>query len=462
MASTSQAAARSRAEALVVNLRARLGSHQLRDALSIFAPPLLALLGACYILARAAWISPTVALVSAFLTVGAAALAVTLGYRPRVPKLPQAAQLVDQRSGGKDHFLTLATVDPAHCSEPLLSRLRRDADDLSGRVELRRDFPYQVKPATFWSTGVSLILVLLLYFFLPTVGTRFYPPSASARLQELAEKMAQAPRLKELAEQLKTLAATLDDRKTPREEKQAAIEEVKQKIEQQQKKEPEEINRDLLSQAADELKGAEQQQSASGQEQQKNHSEGGGNLQSNLPKDSAGEAKQNQGSGGDGQGKLGTQQSKDMQQGKPAGENPKEPGQDKNQQQGAAQGNQPDPNRPGKDPNKDRAEKGQGGTKEGSGKNQASEEPPQSAPPAERFYRAGEGKEGLKGARYVTVQLPEDVVVESKGESKATKEATGNRARAQVPVSNTPLPAHLPNAPSEKQQMPIEYRGIIK
>jgi len=190
---------------------------------------------------------------------------------------------------------------------------------------------------------------------------------------------------------------------------------------------------------------------------------GGGNLQSNLPKEGQGEGKQSQGSGADGPGKLGGQLSQDMQQGKSAQGNPKEPGQDKNQQhQGDTKGNQPDPNRPGKEPNKDRADKGQGGSKDGSGKNQASEEPPQSAPPAERFYQAGEGKDGLKGARYVTVQLPEDVAAESKGESKATKEGTGNRGRSQVPVSNVPLPAHLPNAATEKQPMPLEYRGIIR
>jgi hypothetical protein len=31
-----------------------------------------------------------------------------------------------------------------------------------------------------------------------------------------------------------------------------------------------------------------------------------------------------------------------------------------------------------------------------------------------------------------------------------------------VPVSNVPLPPYVPNAPSEKQQVPIEYRGMIR
>ncbi len=463
MALSSHLEARTRPEAVVLRLRARLGDHSLWDALLIFVPPVLASLCAAYFLAQGVWVSPMIASAIAVIAIGLGSLAVTLRHRKRIPNLPQAAQLVDQRAGAKDHFLTLATIDPESCAEPLLSRLRQDAGDLVGRVELKRDFPYRVKTPMYWSAGSSLFAVLLLYFLLPPAGAMLHPVLASQRLRELAEKMAQAPRLKELAEQLKTLAAKLEDAKIHPEEKQAAVQELEQKTKELQKKEHESKNRDLLSQAADELKGAEQQQSASGQEQQKNQSQGGGNLQSNLPQEGQGEGKQSQGSGGDGQEKMSAQLSKDMGQGKSAGGNPKEPGQDKNQQhQGDAKGNQADPNRPGKEPNKDGGGKGQGGSKEGGGKNQASEEPPQGAPPAERFYQAGEGKDGLKGARYVTVQLPEEVAADGKGESKATKEGTGNRGRSQVPVSNVPLPAHVPNAATEKQQMPLEYRGIIR
>ena len=460
MESSSHSEARSRSEVLIHRLKARLAGHILWDALSIILPPLLAALCAAYLLVHGTWVSTTVAAAIALAGLGFAAVAVMLTYRPRVPQLPQAARLADQCAGAKDHFLTLATVDSAHCSKPLLSRLRREADDFVGRVELTRDFPYHVKSAAYWSTGASLILVALLYILLPPASALFHPLPATQRLREIAADMTHAPRLKALVEPLKTLAAKLEDESIPREEKQAAVEELKEKIAEQQKQESEKNNRDLLSQAADELKGVERQQSASGQEQQKNQTQSGGNLQSNLPKEGEGEAKQSQGGG---EGKTGTQLSRDMQQGKSGGETPKEPGQAPNQQQqGDAKGNQPDPNRPGKEPNKDRADKGPGGSKEGNAKNQASEEPPQSAPPAERFYRAGEGKEGLKGARYVTVQLPEEVAADAKGETKTTKQGTGSRARAQIPVSNMPLPAHVPNAPSEKQPMPIEYRGIIK
>ena len=102
-----------------------------------------------------------------------------------------------------------------------------------------------------------------------------------------------------------------------------------------------------------------------------------------------------------------------------------------------------------------------GGTQEKLGRSR-SEENPQAAPP-ERFYKEGEqGKEGVKGARYVTVQLPEELAADSKGEGTPSKPSKEPRAYPKIPVSNAPLPAHVPEAPMEKQQLPLEYRGIIR
>jgi len=52
--------------------------------------------------------------------------------------------------------------------------------------------------------------------------------------------------------------------------------------------------------------------------------------------------------------------------------------------------------------------------------------------------------------------------VDGKFESRPSKDSKSGRSRSQIPVSNVPLPAHLPNAASEKQQLPIEYRGMIR
>src|SRR5262245_27239863 len=463
MLSSSKSEERTRAETFVFSLRSRLRSHALWDALAIFGAPFLALLCAAYFLVQATWLSLTSASALVILALGSAAFAVILWYRLRTPKLPQTAGLLDQRAGAKDHFLTLATIDPAHCPAPMLSRLHRDAEGLINGVELARDFPYKVKTPSYWSVGGSLLTILLLYFLSSPPAATLQPLPSAPQLRQLADKMAQVPQLKGLAEQLKSLAAKLEDEKVTAPERHAAVQELKEKIQQQQKKDPEQSRRDLLSKAADELNRAEQQQVASGKEQQDKQSQDGGDVQSNRPKEGQGEGKQSQSGSNANQGKMGAQPNNDMQQGKSAQGNPKEPNQDRNQSpQDDTKGNQPDPNQPGKESKKDLADKGQGGTKEGAGKNQASDEPPQSTPPAERFYRAGEGKEGIKGARYVAVQLPEDIAADAKGESKTVREGKGNRSRVQVPVSNMPLPAHVPSAPSEKQQMPIEYRGLIK
>jgi hypothetical protein len=57
--------------------------------------------------------------------------------------------------------------------------------------------------------------------------------------------------------------------------------------------------------------------------------------------------------------------------------------------------------------------------------------------------------------------LPEELATEGKGGQKKDSKS-GKTATSQVPVSNVPLPKHVPDAPSEKQQMPLEYRGIIR
>ncbi|MSP39312.1 MAG: hypothetical protein EXR70_12550 [Deltaproteobacteria bacterium] len=451
------------AETLVGRLRARLGHHALWDTLLMSMPPILFLFSGAYAMTRAGWISSIVAIEITFLGLAFGAAVIAWHYRRSATTSAGAAQLLDERAGAKDHFLTLATIDRSAQAPSLIAQLTRQSAELGGGIELKRDFPYQPRPAAYRSVAGSVLAALLLFFLMPYADSLLHPPSSAQRLRELAAKMASAPGLKELSQQLKQLAAKLDDPKVAPDEKKQATEDLQKQIAEQQQKEQKKKNQEMLAQAQSELKDSQQQQSAGGQEQQKDQQSGGGNQQSNLPKEGQGEGKQSQGNGGEGKGESSAQASKDMQQGKQASGNPKEAGQEKNQMaQGDTKGNQPDPNQPGKEQNKNQSDKNPGDGKDSGGKNQSAEAPPQGAPPSDRFYKTGEGKDGLKGARYVTVQLPEDVAAESKGESAATKESKGGRARPQVPVSNAPLPAHVPNAPSEKQQMPIEYRGVIR
>jgi hypothetical protein len=153
-----------------------------------------------------------------------------------------------------------------------------------------------------------------------------------------------------------------------------------------------------------------------------------------------------------------------MQQGQASRGEPKEQRNEADQQkQGEGKPDQPDPSNSDREKNQELAGKIQGNREDKGGKSKASEEIPQSAPPAERFNRPGEqGKEGIKGARYVTVQLPEEAAAEAKGERGGTTDAKGNRVGQKLPASNVPLPAHLPDAPNEKQHVPLEYRGMIR
>ncbi len=454
---------RAGAESLVHRLVDRLSRHALWDVLLFFGPPAAAGVFIVALLLRTGWLTPTGALSAAGVVAALTTVAVLLRRRPLLPNVRGAAGLVDQRSGAKDHFLTLATIDPASQAAPFLARLRLQTEGFVHRVELARDFPYRFKSSAYWSLGVSLVVALLIYFLVPIPPAAPYRVSAQERVADVVQRMAAKPSLRALGQELKELAVKLDEPKAPPAEKQAAIEKMEQRIEEQQKKEQENESRNLLGEAASAISSLKkEQQAARGQGEQQQQK--GGGIQSNAPQDGEGENKQNQGSGdgtGESSAKLGREE---FDQGKSAKANPKEQGQEKNQTGDTKNNqNQPDPNQPTNDPTKEKAGKTPGGSKEGAGKQQASEEPPpQGGSPAERFYKPGEGKEGLAGKGYVTVQLPEETVADAKGESRTTKESKNARARSQVPVSNAPLPAHVPNAPTEKQQVPIEYRGIIR
>ena len=448
-------------ERLVGRLRAQLRRQALWDSLLLFAPPLLAFFYIAGSLYRVAWIGPLTFFLLAAMVAGAGLFAALLRYRPLVPSASKAARLVDERAGAADRFLTLATLDAARAFAPLVARLRLEAGEFVERVEPRRDFPYRIKKGFYVSLIGSILGALLFYLLLPVAESAFYP--APQRLRELAGKLAGRPRLSAIARDLQALAAKLEDPSVAREKKRDLLEEIQKKVAERQKKEEQKEDRDLLGQAASTLKSLEQQ-SGAGQERQENQAKGGGGIQSSLPQQGQGEGKPSPGGGGDQKGEMNAQLKKDMQQGKSAQGDPQEQSDEKNQpRQGEGKGNRPDANKPGAEKEKSFAGKNQGGADDRGGRGKASEEIPQAGPPAERFYQAGEqGREGIKGARYVTVQLPEDAAAEARGDKSGMKNAKGSQVGAKVSVSNVPLPARGPDAPAEKQPMPLEYRGVIR
>lgn len=446
-------------EILLRRLVAKLGHHALWDALLVFVPPALALIYMLAYLGRAAWVSSATLIALVASIAGLGALAVILRYRRQIPSLPAAAKLVDRRACAMDRFLTLATIDAASFSPSLVARLRAEASGFGAKVALKKDFPYKPRRSAYWSLGGSLVAVVLFHLLFPFAAPAIFPPDPPSQLlRGLAEQMGRRPGLGELAKELKTLALKLEDPRTSEREKKELIREMEKKIEEQQKKEEQKENRDLLGQAASAAKGLEKELAAR-QDGQKSEQKGGG-IQANLSQEGQGESKQSQGGSGESRGDSKPQPNSDHQQGKSSQGTSKEPGPEKGQQQGDAKGDRPDPNQPGKKPSQETMAKNVGGSKEGSGRTPS--EAPQGTPPAERYYKPGEGPEALRGARYVTVQLPEELTADSKGEARPSKQSKAARVRSPVPISNVPLASHVPDAPTEKQEMPIEYRGVIR
>jgi hypothetical protein len=234
---------------------------------------------------------------------------------------------------------------------------------------------------------------------------------------------------------------------------------MQEQIEQQQDREQEQDNQNLLSDASSTLKSLEQETAGGGQQEQKKD---GGGVQSSASQEGQNEGKTSQGGAGDSKGELSAQLNPEMKDGKSAQGDPQGKGQEKNSgNQKEQKANQSDPSNPEKTTDESAGKMKQ--NSEGrSGKNR-SEEMPKDGPPAERYRQPGEqGPDGIKGAKYVTVQLPEEIAADSSGMTTSSKDGTENRNRPKLPVSNVPLPAHVPEAPAEKQRMPLEYRDLIR
>jgi hypothetical protein len=445
-------------EAFVHRLVRHLRNHIVWDSLLTFSPPILAALYLLALLYRGSWIPALPILVLALAVIGIGLLAIFFRIRPPVPSTPEAARLVDDKAEAKDRFITLATVESSPSSEAMLARLRREAAGMLNRVEIRRDFPYHLKQPFYWSSISSLAVILLFHLLF---NSSFIDPAVSPqqRIRDLAEQMTQRPPLAEIARGLQTLADKLDDLQVASEEKQSLIDQIQKQIERQQNKEQAQDNQNLLSDASSTLKSLEQETASGGQEEQKNER---GGVESNASEEGQGEVKATQGGGGDSKGELSAQLNPQMKDGKSAQGDPQGKGQEKKSgDQKEQKASQSDPSNPEKSPNES-AGKMKENSQGRSGKNR-SDEMPKDGPPAERYRQPGdEGPGGIKGAKYVTVQLPEEVAADSSGATTSGKDGKESKNRPKVPVSNVPLPAHVPDAPAEKQRMPLEYRDLIR
>lgn len=439
-------------EKLVDHLHLHLRRHSLWDALLIFFPPSLAFSYLAIFLYDSTLTVPRAVIFVAAAVFSAAMVGEILRYRSKAPSVRVAARLIDERVEGKDRFVTLATIDPVYGASFLLSRLRHEATGLLHRIDLKRDFPYRLK-RSFSNSLMGSVTVLLLFHLFLQLAPLLTPQAPADEALLLAQRLSQMPRLSELARRLEALAVGLKKQALSEKEKHSLIQELLKTVEQllgdQQQGED---ARDLLNQIAESLRELDQG-AAEGQEK------GSGGLKTNLPEEREGKGKESaKGSGGEGQGKSSALQSKDLQ-GERSPQKGKEAG------KGEGQRDQGRGNRLEKDREQRKETEGMAKSDmEGKGGKSKGDEIPRGTPPTERFMKPGEqGEKGLKDPRFVTVELPELESPEIQGSSGTSGSGKRREFRSKVPISNVPLrPPESPEAASEKQPLPLQYRKLIR
>ncbi|MGH7833290.1 MAG: hypothetical protein ACREQK_06580 [Candidatus Binatia bacterium] len=433
-------------EKTVEELASRLKRQRSWDMFLVLFPPLLAVSYVVVFIFYAGFLSAS----GLWAVIGGALAAISVYLffcrHGRIFSPRYAAALLDAKARAQERFVTLATVNPAG-APAFYDRLRKESAGLLHRIDLRDDFPYRVKRSFAGSIVASLILILAFHVLFQFVFLASPAASPSTELSRAVGELSRQPRFRELARRLEALIAKMERGGLSDQEKAAVIQELIKKMEEEKKQD--QTGSDLLDRAEKALRGLEK-----GEQERREDAKGGG-AKTDLPEEGEGKGK-SKGGGGEGDDKRqAVLQNEDLKGEK----SPREPTKDQSKGQGEGKG-------------QGESMKQQGETKkeiegtarkemEGKGSKANSTEPPSGQPPQERFYKPGEGGEkGLKGARYVTVELPE---VESSGPGTGEGERKQKAAKSKIPVSNVPLsPATTPDLPGEKQSLPLEYEGLIR
>lgn len=432
-------------ERLLRRLLGRLKRHAWYDSLFFLLPPLLVFLYLAHFFYRASFLTREMLIAAVAAVVGIAVLVGARRGRSPLLSLRFAARLVDARAEGQDRFVTVATVDRSLAEPSLVGRLQREASGLLHRIDLSRDFPYRLKRSFAASAIVSLTAFILFHIFFEV--WLFLSPEARTRaeLEMLARELSRVPELSELARDLRTLADEVKTREVETPAEQAKIEELLRRMEDRMKGAGQQGGGDaLLGRVAAALRRA-------GSGSREERGEGGGEIRG--PRGKGGEGKERRSPGSEsGAGEV---------QAVGPGEGPKGPGP---QAQGPElglrdkdlAGSKRSGIKPGGGRETEGKAQGEPGRREGKSRY---EEVPRGEPP-ERFHGPGEGEKSIRGARFVTVRLPEEEAEAAGGEGDVE---AGRALRPKVPVSNVPL--RRPDSPepsAEKQPLPLEYRELIR
>jgi hypothetical protein len=432
-------------EKTVEELTSRLRRQRFWDGFLVLFPPLLAV---SYVGVSSFYLG-VLSVSGLWVVIGAALAAISTSlflYRGGAIFSPRyAAALLDAKAQAQERFVTLATVKP-EAAPDFYGRLRKESAGLIHRIDLRSDFPYHVKRSFMGSVVASLILILAFHVLFHFLFLASPAASPSTELSRAARELSREPRFKELARRLEALIARLERGGLSERDKAVVVQELLKKMEEEKKQD--QTGTDLLDRAEKALRGLEK-----GEQERREDAKGGG-AKTDLPEEGEGKGK-SKGGGGEGDDKRqAVLQNEDIKGEK----SPREPTKDQSKGQGEGKGQGESMNQQGET----KKEIEGAASKQMDGKGKAnSTEPPSGQPPQERFYKLGEGGEkGLKGTRYVTVELPE---VESSGPGTGEGEGKKKTAKSKIPVSNVPLsPATTPDLPREKQPLPLEYEGLIR
>lgn len=423
----------------VDRLARRLNRHRLWNCTLMVFPPLFLLAYAATLLfvGDRVGLDAVVFSWSAFLAVG---FAVILYFQTNPPDRRDVARLLDTHSGGRDHFLTLATMHRLHPRSWVSAKLRAQASQLLRRVNFRRDFPYRPRRGSVVSAVLCAAAIIVLHLGLEKPALSLRQPADLEKVQEIAQRLSRAAGLETLALGAKQAADDLRARIRGTPMMQKIIEELDARF----------------------GSGSQSGQSSgegTGSSTRKSKQSSGGR----EPKQSGGSERASE--DGEGEGESG-QAPGDGQEGMAQPSSG-----DQGEQQGAEKGNQGEQaagaggagERDESQHNADTGGRRDRGEREGARAGGASE-PDQAIPKGgepDRFNPPGTGKEGIEGGRFVTVALPK--ALSSGGGRETLEEERDGGSNTAVPVSNIPLrPRDDPAAAAEQQHIPIEYERIFK
>jgi hypothetical protein len=444
----------------------RLRRRERTNLLLVSLPPVAALAGLWMLDDLPIELAAAGSIVAAIVALGASSVGI---------EVERAATLLDRGLGAEDAFLTLATCERRE-PQPLRPLVELDASSHAAGAQANRFLP----PIDRQRDARSLLFSALGFLFVAMVPAGLEVPS-DARLERIARELgaSQDTEDQKLARELAAIVSALRDRAMSKEEKQRRVTELLAKLKDSDRgsggasggkagskegKARGGTGGGEKGSGAGTGRGGEQAlREQAGQELGKisgslsETAEGGKSENQGEQGKSAGQRKPSEGGGLKGPGdKEGASERRDQQGGNQPGADQAKSGQKPDgNAEGEGRRNEPSGNESAGDKSPNPSAESQSGS---AGKKPL---PDSNSPPAERFYKTGEGPEGwrVENGRYVRVRVPEES--EPKGGTEIVQKP--GDARPQTPYGNAPLPsAGAPGEVRESQPLPLEYRDVLQ